>query len=156
MKHDAENKPAGGERERNSHIDIHASRAMQAAGALFFWFVTMHHPAESKVHNSYQFCSFLSVAFYFWCCAHVSCVATCVCAFFFALIHLKSDLCVSWTKISRPHGYGQLTQRQHTLAKNTHTNMEACWHEATAKKKSKSIFYPFWFESLIMYDCLEV
>lgn len=63
------------------------------------------------------------------------CVCVCV---FFLLIHLKSDLCVSWTKISRPHGYGQLTQRQHTLAKNTytHTNM---WKHVGTKQQQKKI-----------------
>lgn len=100
-----------------------------------------HHHHRSKVHNSYQFFSFLSALFLY---VVASCFMFCPC---FVCVRKKVAafvLFVSWSecmKISRPYGYGRVTKKKLNVA--TRSKGE--------EKKSKSIFYPVWFESLIMY-----
>lgn len=70
-----------------------------------------HHHHRSKVHNSYQFFSFLSTLFLY---VVASCFMFCPC---FVCVRKKVAafvLFVSWSecmKISRPYGYGRVTKK---------------------------------------------
>lgn len=71
-----------------------------------------HHHHRSKVHNSYQFFSFLSALFLY---VVASCFMFCPC---FVCVRKKVAafvLFVSWSecmKISRPYGYGRVTKKK--------------------------------------------